>query len=173
MDGLTTNRAGVSDYWLRQSGRPQRKTDGRSFVCLGNSTRIGFELACAPAALLPVFFPPGAVFLGPQFTAPEALSLTRPPADALRKNPKTKPNNNSRVSVHSTVYRLQLIVPQVERDQLGLGAQAQRWRPLQAVVAQVQVLQFAKGLRDGGKKRECDVAVKGQVGAGEKNDSQP
>lgn len=89
------------------------------------------------------------------------------------KKTKTKPNNNSRVSVHSTVYRLQLIVPQVERDQLGLGAQAQRWRPLQAVVAQVQVLQFAKGLRDGGKKRDCDVAEKGQVGAGEKNDSQP
>lgn len=91
VNGLTTNRAGVSDYWLRQSGRPQRKTDGRSFVCLGNSTRIGFELACAPAAPLPVFFPPGAVFLGPQLAAPEAPSLTRPPADALRKKPKQNP----------------------------------------------------------------------------------
>lgn len=59
--------------------------------------------------------------------------------------------SKNRVSVHSTVYCLQLIVPQVERDQLGLGAQAQRWRPLQAVVSQVQVLQFAQGLRDGEK----------------------
>lgn len=77
------------------------------------------------------------------------------------------------MSVHSTVYRLQLIVPQVERDQLGLGTQAQRWRPLQAVVTQVQVLQFAQGLRDGGGERERDVAEKGQVRDGEKNDSQP
>lgn len=40
-----------------------------ALVCLGNSTRIArisFELACAAAAPLPVFLPPGTVFLGPQ-----------------------------------------------------------------------------------------------------------
>lgn len=55
------------------------------------------------------------------------------------------------MSVYSTVYRLQFIIPEVERDQLGLGTQTERWRPLQAVVAQVQVLQFAQRLTGGNK----------------------
>lgn len=47
-----------------------------------------------------------------------------------------------------TVYSLQLIVSQVERDQFAPSAQAERWRPLQAVVGQVQVLQLTQGLRE-------------------------
>lgn len=51
-------------------------------------------------------------------------------------------------SVYFTVYSLQFIIPEVECEEFGPGAQAERWRPLQAVVAQVQVLQFTQGLRD-------------------------
>lgn len=47
-----------------------------------------------------------------------------------------------------TVYSLQLIVSQVERDQFAPSAPAERWRPLQAVVGQVQVLQLTQGLRE-------------------------
>lgn len=50
-----------------------------------------------------------------------------------------------------TVYSLQLIVPEVECDQFAPSAQAERWRPLQAVVGQVQVLQLTQGLRDSDK----------------------
>lgn len=46
-----------------------------------------------------------------------------------------------------TVNRFQFVVPEDEREEPGPGAQTQRWRPLQAVVAQVQVLQFTQGLR--------------------------
>lgn len=45
-----------------------------------------------------------------------------------------------------TVYSLQLIVPEVERDQFGPGAQAELWRPLQAIVGQDQGLQLTQGL---------------------------
>ncbi len=55
--------------------------------------------------------------------------------------------------VYLTVYGLQFIVPEVECDEFGPGTQAQRWRPLQAVVAQVQVLQLTQGLRDTGRHR--------------------
>lgn len=41
------------------------------------------------------------------------------------------------MSVHFTVYRLQFIVPEVESEEFGPSAQAQRWRPLQAVITQV------------------------------------
>lgn len=51
------------------------------------------------------------------------------------------------MSVCVTVDSLQLIIPEVQCEQFGSGAQAQRWRPLQAVVAQVQVLQVTQGLR--------------------------
>lgn len=57
------------------------------------------------------------------------------------------------MSVCVTVYRLQFVVPEVEREQLGPGTQTQRWRPLQAVVAQIQVLQLAQGLRKTQTKR--------------------
>lgn len=51
------------------------------------------------------------------------------------------------MSVCVTVDRLQFIIPEVQCEQFGSGAQAQRWRPLQAVVAQIQVLQVTQGLR--------------------------
>lgn len=51
-----------------------------------------------------------------------------------------------------TVYSLQLIVSQVERDQFAPSAEAERWRPLQAVVGQVQVLQLTQGLRESDEK---------------------
>lgn len=51
-----------------------------------------------------------------------------------------------------TVYSLQLIVPEVERDQFGPAAQAENRRPLQAVVGQIQMLQVTQGLRDGDKQ---------------------
>lgn len=55
------------------------------------------------------------------------------------------------MSVLVTVYGLQLIIPEAECEELGPGAQAERWRPLQAVVAQVQVLQLSQGLGDQNK----------------------
>ena len=51
-------------------------------------------------------------------------------------------------SVCFTVYGLQFVIPEVECEEFGPGTQAQRWRPLQAVVAQVQVFQLTQGLRD-------------------------
>lgn len=50
--------------------------------------------------------------------------------------------------VYLTIYSLQFIVPEDECEEFGPGTQAQRWRPLQAVVAQVQVFQFTQGLRE-------------------------
>lgn len=50
-----------------------------------------------------------------------------------------------------TVYGLQFIIPEAEREELGPGAQAECWRPLQAVVAQVQVLQLGQRLADKNK----------------------
>lgn len=51
------------------------------------------------------------------------------------------------LSVDFTVNGLQLVVPEDECEEFGSGTQAQRWRPLQAIVAQVQVCQFTQGLR--------------------------
>lgn len=53
-----------------------------------------------------------------------------------------------------TVYSLQLIVPEVEHDQFGPGAQAQNGRPLQAVVGQVQGLELTQGLQDSDKQEK-------------------
>jgi len=50
-------------------------------------------------------------------------------------------------SVDFTVDGLQFIVPEDEREEFGPGTRAQRRRPLQAVVAQVQVFQLTQGLR--------------------------
>ena len=47
-----------------------------------------------------------------------------------------------------TVDGLQLVVAEDECVQLGLGARGKRWRPLQVVVAQVQILQLTERLRD-------------------------
>lgn len=101
-----------------------------------------------------LFFPVGVVFVGPLLSV-KGLSMTRPLADGLCvfRSQKFKKKKNSCVSIYSTVDRLQFIIPEVERDQLGFGTQAKRWRPLQAVVAQVQVLQFAQRLRDGNEGR--------------------
>lgn len=59
--------------------------------------------------------------------------------------------------VYLTVDGLQLVVPEDECEEFGPAAQAQRWRPLQAVVAQVQMLQFSQRLSkwdERGKDRE-------------------
>lgn len=50
------------------------------------------------------------------------------------------------MSVYFTVYGLQFIIPEDECEEFCPSTQAQRWRPLQAVVAKIQVLQFTQGL---------------------------
>lgn len=61
-------------------------------------------------------------------------------------------------SVYFTVNGLQFIVSEDEWEEFGPGTEAQRWRHLQAVVAQVQVLQFTQGLRKRNEEiRQQDV----------------
>ena len=56
------------------------------------------------------------------------------------------------LSVSVTINGLQLIVPQDEAGKFGTCAEAERWCPLQAVVAQVEVLEFTERL-EGGTRR--------------------
>lgn len=70
------------------------------------------------------------------------------------------------MSVYLTVNSLQFIIPECEREEFGPGTQAKRWRPLQAVVAQVQVLQLTQGLRCNEEIRHRQKQNKGLSQAG-------
>lgn len=60
------------------------------------------------------------------------------------------------ITVVPTVDGFQFVVPEDECDQLGPSTHTERWRPLQAVVAQVQVFQLSQSLGESENKVKQD-----------------